>query len=313
MKFRLLATIITLAAVITATTPLNAQRRSSANSTNDEKVETSRSGNKNKNVSEKVATRNSQINREEKNNKSNSDKAIDNASKKSRRSTGYTTNDNKSNNNKKEVYNSNRVGTTNNSERYYHNPNDSKYKPNDNYRGSNEYWSSDFRTDKRPYNHTNKYSKRNNNFNTYNHWDRSWEGYRWNQNSWINYYEFYNPYSYRNNKYYYHHNYYGHVIRKFAFRPQIFIHNHTKYYCYDGHFFRYHNRVGYVLVDMPFGMAFEYLPNDYERVYINGFLYFRVDNLFFEPTNYGFQLVHYPERYYAYNDGYQSDGFRFND
>jgi hypothetical protein len=46
MKFRLLATIITLAAVITATTPVNAQRRSTNTSTNNEKVENTRSGNK---------------------------------------------------------------------------------------------------------------------------------------------------------------------------------------------------------------------------------------------------------------------------
>ena len=64
---------------------------------------------------------------------------------------------------------------------------------------------------------------------------------------------------------------------------------------------------------MPFGMTFAYLPNSYERVNINGYLYFRVGNLFFEYTNYGFQLVHYPERYYAYNDGYYNEGYRFND
>jgi hypothetical protein len=66
-----------------------------------------------------------------------------------------------------------------------------------------------------------------------------------------------------------------------------------------------------VLVDVPFGMAFEYIPDDYERVYINGFLYFRIGNLFFESTNLGFQLVHYPERYYAFNDGYLNEGFHF--
>jgi hypothetical protein len=60
-------------------------------------------------------------------------------------------------------------------------------------------------------------------------------------------------------------------------------------------------------------MSFEYLPNDFEQVNINGFLYFRIGNLFFERTNYGFQLVHYPERYFAYDDGYRNEGFRFND
>jgi hypothetical protein len=87
----------------------------------------------------------------------------------------------------------------------------------------------------------------------------------------------------------------------------------VKYYCYDGFFFRYRSGVGYVLVDIPFGMDFEYLPDEYERVYVNGYLYFRVGNLFFEGTGYGFRLVHYPERYYAYNEGFCNEGFRFND
>jgi len=67
------------------------------------------------------------------------------------------------------------------------------------------------------------------------------------------------------------------------------------------------------LVDLPYGFTFEYLPDDYyERVYINGYLYFRVGNLFFEATNYGYRLIHYPERYYAYEDSYQRPGFHFD-
>jgi len=82
---------------------------------------------------------------------------------------------------------------------------------------------------------------------------------------------------------------------------------------YDGHFFRYHRGIGYVLADMPYGIVFEHLPMSYERVYINGYLYFRVGNLFFEMTNYGFRLVHYPERYFAYDDGYHNDGYYYED
>lgn len=149
------------------------------------------------------------------------------------------------------------------------------------------------------------------NYNSYKHWDRGWEHYRWSHNSWRDYYSGYHQYSYRYHKYYYHHNFYGHVIRRFVFAPQVFVHNHIRYYNYDGHFFRYYNRVGYVLVDIPFGLAFDYLPYDYEEVYINGYLYFRVGNLFFEHTNLGFQLVHYPERYYAYNNDYRNEGFYF--
>jgi hypothetical protein len=371
MKFRLLATIITLAAVITASTT-NAQRRSTSDS---KKVENTRTANKSniekKNtfrddvkVSQSVirsAKSNSDVKRnnpsaskemkkavsrtadnfrENKNNRtssqaysnksnqnrtksyekdnnqsnydnrernSNSNKAIANAAEMPRRSTGYSTDNNR--NNTKESYSSNRAATSGNSERYNLNTSDTRYKPNREYKGSDKYWSSDFRKE-----YSNNIQHNGNyNYSSYRHWDRNWEGYRWNHNSWRNYYSFYNPYSYRNHKYYYHHPYYGHVIRRFVYRPAIYIHNHTRYYCYDGNFFRYRSGVGYVLVDIPFGFAFEYLPSDYERVYINGYLYFRIGNLFFESTNYGFLLVHYPERYYAYNDGYSSEGFHFSD
>lgn len=225
----------------------------------------------------------------------------------SRRSTGYPAESN--GNSSRENNSRDRNATRSNSERYNLDTNDSRYRVTRDYKGSEKYWSPDFRNSSR----NNHNSAKNFNYNKYNHWDRNWEGYRWNHNSWVNYYSFYNPYSYRNSKYYYHHNYYGHVIRKFVYRPEVYIHNRVKYYCYDGYFFRYHRGVGYVLVDMPFGMAFDYLPNNYERVYINGYLYFRIGNLFFERTNYGFQLIYYPERYFAFNDGYRNEGFRFDD
>ena len=71
--------------------------------------------------------------------------------------------------------------------------------------------------------------------------------------------------------------------------------------------------IGYVLVDLPYGLTFSYLPHGYETVYINGYLYFRVGNLFFEYSDYGFQLVHYPERYYAFDNDYHNDGYYFDE
>jgi len=328
MKFRLLATIITLAAVITATIPANAQRRSSSDSENDNKTETTRTASKSsiekksthREVAREPQAANRSVNSSREINRNNTTAVKEtiregvkiatrsDENKSSGTSQRSSENNSRRNDNEKAVYNSSRAVSASNSERYNHNSNDLRYRPNKNYQGSNKNWSSDFRSDTRNYTQTNNYYNVTNN---YNHWDRSWEGYCWNQNSWINYYEYYNPYAYRNYKYYYHHPYYGHVIRKFSFQPQVFIHNHNRYYCFDGHFFRYRHRVGYVLVDVPFGMAFEYIPNEYERVYINGFLYFRVGNLFFESTNSGFQLVHYPERYYAFNGGYLNEGFHF--
>ena len=58
------------------------------------------------------------------------------------------------------------------------------------------------------------------------------------------------------------------------------------------------------LVEIPFGLVFNQLPYDYEVVYINGYMYFRVGNLFFERDWDGYRLVHYPERYYSFNDNY---------
>ncbi|WP_163323043.1 hypothetical protein [Draconibacterium mangrovi] len=205
-------------------------------------------------------------------------------------------------------------GTSRNSvsdtRRYYNvDRNDKRFTPNKSYRGSSEQWSSRNRPKAMDYNHNDRKYYSNYNYYKNNHWDRRWEHYHWNHNSWRDYYGGYNPYSYRYHKYYYYNNHYGHVIRKFVYRPTVFVHNHNRYYCYDGHFFRYYRGVGYVLVNLPFGFSFERLPYGYEQVHINGYLYFRVGNLFFESSGLGFSLVHYPDRYYAYNNDYYNQGY----
>jgi hypothetical protein len=196
---------------------------------------------------------------------------------------------------------------------YRHNDNDKRYIPNNEYKGSDRYWSNNYRPGPMNYNHHNSDFYRKYDYRTYNHWDRSWERYRWNLNSWRDYYSGYNPYSYRYHKHYYHHPVYGHVIRSFGYKPVIFIHNNHKYYCHNGHFFRFRRGIGYVLVDIPFGIVFERIPYGAERVYINGYMYFRTGNLFFEYSNYGYRLVHYPERYFAYNNDFRNGGYYFDD
>ncbi len=191
--------------------------------------------------------------------------------------------------------------------------NDRRYTPNRDYRGSSNYWSDRDRPSKMNYNHTDRNFWRNYNYNKYHHWDNRWENYRWSANSWRDYYRGYNPYSFRYNKHYYFDNTYGHVLRRFAFRPIVFLHNHHKYYCYDGHFFRYYRGIGYVLVDIPYGFAFDYLPGDFQRVYINGYLYFRVGNMFFEYNDYGYSLIHYPERYFAIDAEFANGDIIYND
>jgi hypothetical protein len=370
IKFRLFATIITLAAV-TTTIPLNAQRRSTGNSGSTENSERSTDERRNSvkekssstnNAYERKATERTVKNQVERNRNATVERyepkaRNDNNSVQSRQAaqttynvenrnlngrtvretqisakptyqgrsdSGRETNErqikSEANRNERTVgsaihssresYNSERenrserVSGVSSRERYNLNNNDERYRVNSNYRGSNNNWTPELRSSNK---HNNGNLKSGYNY----YWENNWENYRWNHYSWQNYYSYYDRYSYCNHKYYYHHPYYGHVIRRFAVQPTFFIHNHNRYYCYDGHFFRYRPGIGYILADIPYGMTFEYLPNDYERVYINGYLYFRVNNLFFEYTHAGYQLIHYPERYYAYDDDYYNPGFSF--
>ncbi|WP_372949844.1 hypothetical protein [Mariniphaga sp.] len=186
---------------------------------------------------------------------------------------------------------------------------DSRYTPNKDYRGNNKSWTTSYAKHHVPY------SLRNNNFykhydhRKYKHWDRSWEKYHWNLTSWRDYYSGYHPQSYQFHKYYYYHPRFGHVIKKFKYRPVHFVHNNVRYYNFNGHFFTYFKGVGYVLVDMPYLVVFQNLPTGYERVYINGFHYFRIGNLFFEMHPHGYSLVHYPERYFALEIGFRNNEY----
>lgn len=211
------------------------------------------------------------------------------------------------------VNNPNARRDTENARRIYRlDENDNRYRPNNGFKGNNQYWSYSNRPDNMNYNRNDRDFYHNYNYRSYNHWDRQWETYNWNLYSWRDYYRAYNPYSYRFSRFYTYHPVYGHVIKRFTVRPIIFNHHNIRYYCYDGHFFRHLRGVGYVLVDIPFGITFSVLRN-YERVHINGDLYFRVGNLFFERTNFGFVLIHYPERYYALDEDFRNEGYYFDD
>lgn len=203
---------------------------------------------------------------------------------------------------------------SNNRDFYRTDATDSRYTPARDYNGRNDFWNERNRPGNMNYNHNNREYYSHYNFNNHKHWDRNWEYYRWNYNSWRDYYYGYNQRAFVYYKHYYHHPFYGHVIRRFDFRPLVFVHNYHKYYCYNGQFFRYRQGIGYVLVDLPFGFTFEMIPaRYYERVYINGYLYLRVGNLFFESTPYGLSLTHFPERYYAWDNSYEREGYLFDD
>lgn len=381
IKLRLLATMITLAAVtITTTNPALAQRRSTSteNTRNEsvvksstskksvEKGNTNRTNNSKSNADDRGNKQSDQskrstvqgINQKQQQSSDRTDRNVRTESKTTRvttestsqkpqttrenksnstvrntvKSSGTVTNNNRSTTSQprretstertvtrstnQETVNSRNRSTTDNitrntREKYRIDENDRRYAPSRDYRGSNSYWSGNDRPDKMNYNRDNKKFYRDYDYKTYLHWDRRWENYRWNLNSWRDYYSGYNPYSYRYYRYYYHHPHYGEVIRRFIDPPLVFVHNQINYYCYDGHFFRYHSGIGYVLVDMPYGMVFDYIPVGYERVYINGYPYFRVGNLFFEFDNFGFHLIHYPERYFSINISFSNNGFIF--
>ncbi len=364
-NFRLLATMITLAAVIMIANPADAQRRTTETKRSEKAVKSyDRSSNpsiQNRNTSRNFETRpdnrtkkisNSRdVNRYKSapdKNRSNNKQVVTSDENRNLNSTRQSVNTNKANPERSRTFYSQnqqnrstsnlmerkrtsasiagKVNTrsenysTNNSRRNESlsiskgnnspnnrmtvnssiiNENDRRYSPNKNYRGSNKKWTGDYRPSNMNYNYSTRDFYRRYDYNKYHHWDRNWENYHWNANSWRDYYRGYNPYSFKYNKYYYHHYRYGHVLRKFVYPPVVFIHNHNRYYCYDGHFFRYHRRIGYVLVDIPFGFSFDYLPMEYERVYINGYMYFRIGNLFFEYSDFGYRLIHYPERYFS--------------
>jgi hypothetical protein len=167
--------------------------------------------------------------------------------------------------------------------------------PSKDYKGSDRYWSGD--------DHRDRFMNddaRNRDLMDRGHWNHSWEGFRWNERSWQDYYHGYRPYSFRYDRYYFHHPTFGDVLRRFLFKPVVFVYHRIPYYCYDGYFFAYHRGVGYVLTDIPYGIVFPELPYGYEEVYINGYLYYRIGNLFFEFAGDGYRLIYYPERFLAY-------------
>lgn len=155
--------------------------------------------------------------------------------------------------------------------------------------------------DRRDYNHRPVVRENHPNRHHYDYsWNRDWERNRWDTPRWKDYYKHYHPFWFRDYKYYYHHPRYGHVIKRFDFKPFVFRYRDIPYYYYDGSFFTYRRGIGYIYVDTPIDIVFSELPFGFERVYLNGVLYFRVGDLFFELFPDGFRLVHYPGKYFSY-------------
>ena len=325
--------MLTLATVITiGTTPLSAQRRSTGttNTATREQGSSTQTRNQtqtqNRNQTQTQSNTNTQrretatpqTNRNQTQTQTQTQTQPQNNANRRNSSTSVSTNNNNNNNNNnnRNVNTPDARRTTENARTTYRlDENDSRYRPNSNFSGNNQYWSFNNRPGNMNYNRNDRNFYRNYNFHTYSHWNRQWETYYWNVYSWRDYYRAYHTQSYLFHRNYVFNTRYGHVIKRFnnSSRPIIFYHRNIAYYCYNGHFFRHVRGVGYVLVDIPFGITFSTLPYEYERVYINGYLYFRIGNLFFERTPMGFSLIHYPERYYAFEIGFRNGGYFFGD
>lgn len=100
-----------------------------------------------------------------------------------------------------------------------------------------------------------------------------------------------------NNRYkhgYYEHPRYGRVYQRFDCNPVVFHHDHDNYYYYGDHFYTYRRGIGYCVTEPPRHVYFRTLPVDCERVHVNGHIFFRNGDLFFQLSPRGYAIVPAP-------------------
>ncbi len=93
---------------------------------------------------------------------------------------------------------------------------------------------------------------------------------------------------------YYEHPRYGRVYQRFDRHPVVFHHDRDDYYYYGNHFYNYRQGIGYCVVEPPRDVYFRQLPVDCERVRVNGNVFFRNGDLFFQLSPRGYALVNVP-------------------
>jgi len=93
---------------------------------------------------------------------------------------------------------------------------------------------------------------------------------------------------------YYKHPRYGRVYSRFDHNPVVFRHHDCDYYYYGNNFYRYRDGIGYCMVEPPRHEYFRHLPEECHQVYINGQVFFRSGDLFFELSPRGYVLVPSP-------------------
>jgi hypothetical protein len=120
--------------------------------------------------------------------------------------------------------------------------------------------------------------------------DRNQE-YRNNRNE---YQPVYSKKNYHAHLNYYNHPQHGRVYIRFDHNPIVFKTQYGNYYYSENNFYRYHDGIGYCAAEPPRNQYFRYLPVECRKVYINGQMFFRNGDLFFELLPRGYVLVPSP-------------------
>ena len=105
------------------------------------------------------------------------------------------------------------------------------------------------------------------------------------------------PDHFKGNKHYRYIPRYGHTVKHFSGKPVVFHTGTSRYYFHDNHFYRYHNGIGYIWIDNPYGMVFPSLPRGSVLVHINGRPFYRYGSVYFVNHRHGFEVVSLPVRY----------------
>jgi hypothetical protein len=108
----------------------------------------------------------------------------------------------------------------------------------------------------------------------------------------------YQPKYYKGNKHsdpdFFTHPRYGRVYTRFDHNPLVFKHQHGDYYYFGNNFYRYHQGIGYCVVEPPRNIYFRHLPDDCNKVRIDGRVFFRHGDLFFQLSPRGYVIVPSP-------------------
>lgn len=85
---------------------------------------------------------------------------------------------------------------------------------------------------------------------------------------------------------------------KYSRNAYVFRHEHGDFFFYHNRFYRYSPVHGYYVVNYPSGMIFTYLPVGYREVLIDGIMYYRYGDIYFEATPVGYRIVRPPNGIY---------------